>query len=198
MDQLKRLRVEKELSQARLAARAGLDPSTVNQIERGAREASPVTLRKLAEALDVSIAELLESDSPKAERRSSPEPRLFNGDQDERPGDDRDLRYLRAWRAYVYKLARRWENEPPATAGEISVVLDTMEVLMHEGAWKRPDAEITTADSREVSEWLELSLLYRGLAKLNQIADKVQADEEAEIRRSQFRMLQERSSEKSA
>jgi transcriptional regulator with XRE-family HTH domain len=65
MDQLKRLRVEKGLSQARLAARAGLDPSTVNQIERGAREASPVTLRKLAEALDVSIANLLESESPK-------------------------------------------------------------------------------------------------------------------------------------
>ena len=68
MDQLKRLRVEKGLSQARLAARAGLDPSTVNQIERGAREASPVTLRKLADALDISIAGLLEEESyPKAQ-----------------------------------------------------------------------------------------------------------------------------------
>jgi transcriptional regulator with XRE-family HTH domain len=74
MEQLKRLRAEKGLSQARLAARAGLDPSTVNQIERGAREASPATLRKLAEALDVGIAELLGDISPKVESRSSLEP----------------------------------------------------------------------------------------------------------------------------
>ncbi len=74
MDQLKRLRTEKGLSQAKLAALADIDPSTVNQIERGAREASPATLRKLAQALDVSIAELLEDAAPKAHRRSSLEP----------------------------------------------------------------------------------------------------------------------------
>lgn len=67
MEQLKRLRTEKGLSQARLAARAEVDPSTVNQIERGAREASPATLRKLAHALDVSLFELLEDDSPKVQ-----------------------------------------------------------------------------------------------------------------------------------
>ena len=65
MEQLKQLRIEKGLSQARLAARAELDPSTVNQIERGAREASPATLRKLADALDVSLVDLLE-EAPKA------------------------------------------------------------------------------------------------------------------------------------
>jgi transcriptional regulator with XRE-family HTH domain len=67
MERLKRLRQEKGLSQARLAARAELDPSTVNQIERGAREASPATLRKLADALDISLYDLLEEiDHPKA------------------------------------------------------------------------------------------------------------------------------------
>jgi transcriptional regulator with XRE-family HTH domain len=74
METLRRLRTEKGLSQARLAARAEVDPSTVNQIERGAREASPATLRKLAAALDVGIADLLEDASPKAPGRSSPEP----------------------------------------------------------------------------------------------------------------------------
>jgi transcriptional regulator with XRE-family HTH domain len=77
MDQLKRLRTEKGLSQAKLAALADIDPSTVNQIERGAREASPASLRKLAQALDVSLAELLEGADPKAPRRSSLEPSLF-------------------------------------------------------------------------------------------------------------------------
>jgi transcriptional regulator with XRE-family HTH domain len=54
------------LSQVKLAARADIDPSTMNQIERGVREPSASTLRKLAAALDVSIADLLEDDSPKA------------------------------------------------------------------------------------------------------------------------------------
>jgi transcriptional regulator with XRE-family HTH domain len=67
METLRRLRTERGLSQAKLAARAELDPSTVNQIERGAREASPATLRKLADALNVSIADLLEDPSPKAQ-----------------------------------------------------------------------------------------------------------------------------------
>ncbi len=85
MERLRRMRTEKGLSQAKLAARAGLDPSTVNQIERGAREASPATLRKLADALDVGLYELLEGEpSPKASRRSSLEPSLFNGSEDGR------------------------------------------------------------------------------------------------------------------
>lgn len=70
MDRLKRLRIEKGLSQARLAARAELDPSTVNQIERGAREASLDTLRKLADALEVSLYELMEEEVPKTQAPS--------------------------------------------------------------------------------------------------------------------------------
>ena len=82
MEKLRRLRTERGLSQARLAARAEVDPSTVNQIERGAREASPATLRKLAEALDVGLAELLEDVSPKA---PAPSPELpFIGLEDGR------------------------------------------------------------------------------------------------------------------
>jgi len=101
MEQLKRLRAEKGLSQARLAARAGLDPSTVNQIERGAREASPATLRKLAEALEVSIAGLLEETAPKARRRSSLEPSLLNGLEEERRAG------VTPWAAYTRRIASR-------------------------------------------------------------------------------------------
>lgn len=58
-EQLKRLREEKGLSQRRVAARADLDPSTVNQVERGARRATSTTLEKLAAALEVELSELL-------------------------------------------------------------------------------------------------------------------------------------------
>lgn len=66
MEKLKRLREKRGLSQVKLAARADLNPATVNQIERGARDASPGTLRKLADALEVSLYELMEEEAPKA------------------------------------------------------------------------------------------------------------------------------------
>ena len=119
MEKLRRLRTERGLSQARLAARAELDPSTVNQIERGAREASPATLRKLAEALDVGLAELLEDVSPKADRRSSLQASLLNGLEDERHAGDTEViadyeRIVRehriAWRDALNALAEPWEE----------------------------------------------------------------------------------------
>lgn len=106
MEKLRRLRTERGLSQAKLAAQAELDPSTVNQIERGAREASPATLRKLAEALDVGIAELLEDVPPKASGRSSLEP-SFNDVLD----DERHAPSLRSWTTLIKRLANRWEEE---------------------------------------------------------------------------------------
>jgi transcriptional regulator with XRE-family HTH domain len=106
MNQLKRLRREKGLSQAKLAALADVDPSTVNQIERGAREASPATLRKLAEALDVSLAELLEDAAPKAERRSSPEP-SFN---DVLEGERR-IAAIKRFEDKLRHFTNRWREE---------------------------------------------------------------------------------------
>jgi transcriptional regulator with XRE-family HTH domain len=80
MEQLKRLREERGLSQVKLAARADLNPATVNQIERGARNASPCTLRKLADALGVSLVDLIEGNYPKA---LAPQPSLEDAAQSE-------------------------------------------------------------------------------------------------------------------
>ena len=46
----------------KLAALADVNPATVNQVEGGVRQASPATLRKLADALDVSVSALLDGD----------------------------------------------------------------------------------------------------------------------------------------
>jgi transcriptional regulator with XRE-family HTH domain len=73
MEKLKRLREASGLSQVKLAARADLNPATVNQIERGMRDASPGTLRKLADALGVSLYELMEEEAPKDQAPLSPE-----------------------------------------------------------------------------------------------------------------------------
>ncbi len=57
---LRSLRKHKGWSQETLAERAELHPTYVSGIERGARNVSLVNLARLAEALEVTLAELLE------------------------------------------------------------------------------------------------------------------------------------------
>jgi transcriptional regulator with XRE-family HTH domain len=64
MDRVRELRFERGLSQAKLAARAGIDPSTVNQIETGKRSPSANSLNKLARALEVEVADLFPKGQP--------------------------------------------------------------------------------------------------------------------------------------
>ncbi|MDP9477659.1 MAG: helix-turn-helix domain-containing protein [Actinomycetota bacterium] len=58
-DTLKRLRTESALTQEELAANAGLTTAAVARIERNEANPRPSTLRKLAQALDVSPSELV-------------------------------------------------------------------------------------------------------------------------------------------
>lgn len=60
-EKLKRLRRGAGLTQAELAQASGVAQSTIAQIETGQRkEPHPGTLRKLAEALELTPADLLE------------------------------------------------------------------------------------------------------------------------------------------
>jgi ribosome-binding protein aMBF1 (putative translation factor) len=61
--QMKRLREERGLSQIKLSAIADLTPATVNRVEKGVVLADAITIRKLARALGVSLAELLGEES---------------------------------------------------------------------------------------------------------------------------------------
>jgi transcriptional regulator with XRE-family HTH domain len=55
---LRQRRKELSLSQAKAAVRAGLDPSTWNQVETGVRRPSTATLEKIAVGLDLEMADL--------------------------------------------------------------------------------------------------------------------------------------------
>ena len=57
MEALKELRRRKGLSQKDLAEVSGIGQDTISGIESGRHEARPSTLRKLAEALDVEVAD---------------------------------------------------------------------------------------------------------------------------------------------
>ena len=120
MEKLKRLRTERNLSQTKLAQLADLNPATVNQIEKGAREPSTATLRKLAEALDVSVAELLEDEAPKAQA-----PLPFEGEEGQRRRPS-----FEAWTSYMNQRVQAWEQalaeEGDAPFGETEDVHDAL------------------------------------------------------------------------
>lgn len=58
--QLKQLRAEREMSQADLAEKAGLSREYIARLETGHHDPSLSVLVKLAKALKVKLAELLE------------------------------------------------------------------------------------------------------------------------------------------
>ena len=124
---------------------------------------------------------------PKAPRRSASEP-SFN-DVLEQQRRSEQLKHLRAWRAFVWKLKQRWEEEPPQTSREIAVVLDTMQALIYEGTFEQPQDQITTSDWRTASEGIALQALFMGLRRLNEIADDVEQDETAQQRRELLQAL---------
>ena len=178
---LRLMRVERGLSLREAARRAGVVKETISDIERGHTHPYDVTLAKLAKAYEVPVEELLEPvPLGEAPREAGPP---------EKSEEERRSGYLRSWRAFVYKLVHRWEQDPPKSSREIAVVLDAMQALLDEGAFERPPEQITTSDKREASEWFELSMFVRGIDRLNQIADAVEADAEAERRRATFREI---------
>jgi excisionase family DNA binding protein len=123
---------------------------------------------------------------PKAPRRSPYEPSLLNGLEEERR-----LRYLRAFRAFVHGLARRWEKEPPKTAAEITPLFDAMTAVVQQGIFNPPEGV-------SAGEGHELMRLTVGFQRLNEIADKVEKDDQAEQRRATFRVIQEQGEKFSA
>jgi DNA-binding transcriptional regulator YiaG len=61
-ERLRQLRREQALSQRALARASGVGLDTVNKVETGVRDALPVTLRKLADALGVEPRELMKGE----------------------------------------------------------------------------------------------------------------------------------------
>jgi transcriptional regulator with XRE-family HTH domain len=62
-ERLRKLRRERALSQRDFARASGVGLDTVNKVETGVRDALPVTLRKLADALGVEPRELMKGEA---------------------------------------------------------------------------------------------------------------------------------------
>ena len=57
---VRRIRLEKGISQERLALLAEVDRSYVGRVERGDNNAALLTLKRVASALDISLSKLME------------------------------------------------------------------------------------------------------------------------------------------
>jgi transcriptional regulator with XRE-family HTH domain len=98
--EIRRIREAKGWSQTKVAAGAEMSVSGLSQIETGARNPSAVTLAKLAEALEVEVADLF----PKVQA-SLP----FDGPEDQEE-QRRLVGYVRPWLLLLDSYSERWER----------------------------------------------------------------------------------------
>jgi transcriptional regulator with XRE-family HTH domain len=156
------------LSQGELGDRAGVSRATVADLEAGNRGAQPRTVRRLAEALNVEPEDLYRQAEYPKEKAPPSQEKLFNNGVLE---EERRLQYLRPWRAFVHGLARRWEKEPPKTSGEIAPLYEALTAVVEQGVFE-PSELVGPSEAHE------LMLLTLGFERLNEIANKVEQDEE--------------------
>jgi|SRR5215203_615427 transcriptional regulator with XRE-family HTH domain len=192
MEQLKRLREERGLSQVKLAARADLNPATVNQIERGARNASAGTLRKLARALDVSLVDLIEESGSGKAARSSLEPSLLNGLEDER----RLSRFSEA----IIAAAGRWgeamsnvDTSDSKRFGLIDAALTLSDVISERAEAEDWDA-LPNQERLEIVTTMEKlgEAAEQGLRHLKESGEARAQEEQVSQRREQIREMTRR------
>ena len=197
MEQLKRWREVRGLSQTKLAARADVNPATVNQIEGGKRTASPATLHKLADALDVSLYELLEGEPiPKASRSSSLEPSLFNGDEDE----GRPSRFAEAILATADKCVATMVapgTDPQVAAGMVDALTALHETIMAPMKDEQYRQSLTEEEGDEIFAVLSklLEAASAGVRRLEEAAEDEEQEQDARKKREEIR---ERTSQLSA
>jgi transcriptional regulator with XRE-family HTH domain len=167
--ELREIRLRRGLSQADLSAITGVAEFTISEIETGKRaNPRPSTLRKLAQGLDVKVADLYgELDSPLGAAPSSQEKLFNNGVLDE----ERRLHYLRLFRTFLHAFAQHWEQEPPTfreTAPLNVALIDTLGQGALDPPWQVGPKEA-----------IGLEMLSDGFQRLHEVAAKAKEEERA-------------------
>src|SRR5919107_388155 len=106
MNQLKDFREEALMTVRELSERSGVSEDTITKIENGHRKGRPVTLRKLAQALDIDHRELVESTSRSAGHPSleAPKGRVYEYEPE---SETYSVRLVESWfEEYENKLAK--------------------------------------------------------------------------------------------
>jgi transcriptional regulator with XRE-family HTH domain len=105
LEALRHIRTMRGMNQVDLARASGVAQNTISEIELGKREARPGTLKKLADALGVGIADLLGNTPPKAQAPLPLEP------VPQERGYTFLARQLEDWRHLFEQAAEQWNRE---------------------------------------------------------------------------------------
>jgi transcriptional regulator with XRE-family HTH domain len=191
MERIRELRKEQGLSQAKLAVMADMDPATLNRLERGTGNPNLKTLARVADVLGVEVADLF----PKAERRSSPEPSLFNGLEGERHDHD----FLRA-RNSLDRFCGYWDER--LAGGDITrrefedlgAVINCWVPILFETLAAERNELLAAGKAGDVSSSVIWPAVERFLALGDRLGklehDLYGADKDAEKRRGSFEVLE--------
>lgn len=172
MQVIRKLRKERGWTQRDLAGKAGTTQYTISEIELGHRDPHPTTLRKLAQALGVSVAEFFaeEPANPKAVAPLPPE-EAVTGSEALEGGEGRYISVIAALRSYFWDLRLRWKepgNKP--TPAQLRDALKLLGYLTEHGAFEGP------LTPREQSE---RTLLFNAAHKLRPLVEEFTEDDEA-------------------
>ena len=172
MEVIRRLRKERGLTQRELADKAGTTQYTISEIELGHRDPHPTTLRKLAGAFGISVAEFFTEGpaDPKALAPSQPE-ETATGSEILEGGEGRYVSVIAALRSYFWDLRLRWKepgNKP--TPAQIRDALKLLGYLTEHGAFEGP---LTPREQSEVK------LLFNAAHKLRPLVEEFTEDDEA-------------------
>ena len=185
---IRRLREEKGWNQTELGFHADTSPSIISLIENGKRNPSTATLAKIAGALGVEVVDLF----PKAARRSSREPSLLNGLEEERRG----LRFAEV----IAAAAEKWgeavssaEISDPKRLTLIDAALSLSDLIsqsVEEEDWDT----IPNRERREIITTMEklVETARRGTRSLEESAEAKAQEQRAKENREKIRELTRR------
>jgi len=182
---IKRLRQERGLSQARAAARAGVDPATWNQVETRARKPNIETLERMASGLDVEMADLFAGyEIPKVEP-----PLPFNQVAEERGDEEQQRRsfFANAIISAANRLIRIVED--PATNDQKRFGVGDAASALADYAVEHVDEEVWDALTNEERREL-IGVQEKLLEVVEQVTQHIegrQAEEEVAERREKIK-----------
>lgn len=167
MEAVRHIRTMRGMNQVDLARASGVAQNTISEIELGKRDARPGTLKKLADALNVDIADFFEDADPLAQAPSSQQLTLNGALEEERRTiwetaveNARQLRDTGRIRMAKLLLAYRSSRERREAYDTRRGYLDAMGALLQQ-AYDAEVALIKAADtdmlgSRFLEQWPEL------------------------------------------
>ncbi len=180
-----RIKAERRLkgwSQKDLAEESGVNQDTISGVESGRHEPRPSTLRKLAAALGVEVADFFKEPAfPKAEPSPPSEPLVGEGSEQERL----DLMdgYRESVLAVVEKLAKEFQEAREARDTEALLT------LYSNAAWARLGAAESLEDEEAMQEREGASeeegrarhRVWRALFRFDDLAEDIEAEVDAAL-----------------